>query len=62
MQHAKDDDSSISKLKALMLQSVSGKRDIGQCEVNILKKLFFFLFIYLFHRRCRAAMFSLLCH
>jgi hypothetical protein len=29
-----------------MLQSVSGKRDIGQCEVNILKKLFFF-FIYL---------------
>jgi hypothetical protein len=38
MQHAKDDDSSISKLKALMLQSVSGKRYIGQCEVNILKK------------------------
>jgi hypothetical protein len=38
IQHAKDDDSSISKLKALMLQSVSGKRDIGQCEVNILKK------------------------
>jgi hypothetical protein len=31
--NAKEDDNPVTKLRSLMLQSVSGKRDIGQCEV-----------------------------
>ena len=31
--YAKDEDSKITKLRSLMLKTVFGKRDIGQCEV-----------------------------
>jgi hypothetical protein len=33
--NANDDDNSASKMRSLMLKSVSGKRDLGQCEVKI---------------------------
>ena len=32
--HTNEDDNPITKLRALMLKSVSGKRDLGQCEVS----------------------------
>lgn len=31
---ASDEDNPVSKLKSLMLKTVSGKRDLGQCEVS----------------------------
>ena len=31
--YAKEDDSATTKLRSLMIKSVSGKRDLGQCEV-----------------------------
>lgn len=32
--HTTEEDNPTSKLRALMLKSVSGKRDLGQCEVS----------------------------
>jgi hypothetical protein len=31
--HTTEDDNPVTKLRALMLKTVSGKRDLGQCEV-----------------------------
>jgi len=33
IEHSTDEDSPVSKLRSLMLKTVSGKRDLGQCEV-----------------------------
>lgn len=32
--NAKEDDYTLTKLRSLMLKTVTGKRDLGQCEVN----------------------------
>jgi hypothetical protein len=34
IKHSKVEDNPISRLRALMLKTVSGKRDLGQCEVS----------------------------
>lgn len=36
--NAKEDDNTLTKLRSLMLKTVTGKRDLGQCEVNTIKK------------------------
>ena len=34
LEHTCDEDNPTKKLRALMLKSVAGKRDLGQCEVS----------------------------